>query len=74
MMEPVVNKLEEEYKGRFALVCLDKDKNKELAGRFKARVTPTLVFCDKDGKEVYRHEGVMDKKSILAKLKEAGMT
>jgi thioredoxin 1 len=73
MMQPVMYKLEAEYKGRFALVCLDKDKNKELSEKFKARVTPTLVFCDKDGKEIYRHEGVMNKKSILDKLQKAGM-
>ena len=73
MMEPLLQKLEAEYRGRFALVCLDKDKNKDLAARFNARVTPTMVFFDKDGREVYRHEGVMDKNDVLATLKKAGM-
>jgi len=73
MMEPVLKKVEDEYKGKFALVCLDKDKNKDIAGKFKARVTPTLIFFDKDGKETHRHEGVMDKNEIVATLRKAGM-
>jgi len=36
-------------------------------------VIPTLVFFDGNGKEVFRHIGVLEKEKIIAKLKEIGM-
>ena len=73
MMKPVFEKLERDYRGRFALVCVDKDKDAPIAAKFNARVTPTLIFFDSAGKEVHRHEGVMDRKSVLSVLEKAGM-
>jgi thioredoxin 1 len=31
---------------------------------------PTQIFYDKQGEEVYRHIGFLDKKSMVAKLEE----
>jgi thioredoxin 1 len=74
MMRPVFEKLEQDYRGRFALLCVDKDKDAPIVTKLKARVTPTLIFFDSEGNEVYRHEGVMDRKSVLSVLVEkAGM-
>ena len=71
-MAPILNELKEEYAGRAAVITIDYTKEAQLAARFNPRVTPTLILFDRDGKEVKRHEGVTDKKSIVAMLNKAG--
>ena len=73
MMAPILKELEEEYKGRAAIVFIDVWKNKEEGKRFGIRSIPTQIFYDKSGKEIFRHEGFFDKKQIVAVLKEAGV-
>ena len=74
MMAPILASLEKEYKDRAAIVFIDvwQKENKKYVERFKIRGIPTQIFFDKDGKEVYRHVGFMNKKSIIEKLKELG--
>ncbi len=38
------------------------------ARRFRIRAIPTQVFFDRNGREVARHEGFMDKKTLAAQL------
>ena len=73
MMAPILEKLEKEYKGRAAIVFLDVWENDEPAYRFRIRAIPTQIFFDKQGKEVYRHEGFMSEKDIVALLKKLGV-
>ena len=73
MMAPIMKELEEEYKGKAAIIFIDVSKNPEQAARFAIRAIPTQIFYDKDGKVVQRHEGFMDKKSIVAVLQELGV-
>ena len=71
MMAPIMKELEEEYKGKAAIIFIDVWKNREQGPRFGIRAIPTQIFYDKDGKEVQRHEGFMDKKSIVAVWKNS---
>ena len=75
MMAPILESLEKEYKGRAAIVFIDvwQAENKKYVGKFGIKAIPTQIFFDKDGKEVYRHTGFLDKKSIEQKLKELGV-
>jgi thioredoxin 1 len=66
--------LEKAYKGRAAVVFIDIWKQPEYAKKFGVRAIPTQIFFDKDGKEVFRHMGFMDKKSIIEKMKELGIS
>ena len=68
MMAPILAELEKEYKGKAAVVFLDVRENNEAARRFGIRAIPTQIFFDKNGKEISRHEGFLDKKSISAQL------
>jgi len=52
---------------------IDIYKYQDLAREYKVQVIPTLVFFDGNGKEVFRHIGVLEKEKIIAKLKEIGM-
>jgi thioredoxin len=73
MMAPIMESLEKEYKGRAAIIFIDVRENREQGQRFGIRSIPTQIFYDKDGKEVYRHEGFLNKDSIIAKLEELGV-
>ena len=73
MMAPIMKELEEEYKGKAAIIFIDVSKNRDQGTKFGIRAIPTQIFYDKDGKEVQRHEGFMDKKSIVAVLQKLGV-
>lgn len=72
MMAPILDELKEEYKGRAEVIFIDVwDKaNSGKAEAFKIMAIPTQIFYDRHGKEVFRHLGFFDKKSIAAKLEE----
>jgi thioredoxin 1 len=75
MMAPIMEELEKEYHetGRAAIFFIDVWKNREEGKKFGIRSIPTQIFYNQDGKEVYRHEGFMDKKAIVAKLESLGV-
>ncbi len=75
MMAPIMEELEKEYheSGRAAIIFIDVWKNRDQGRKFGIRSIPTQIFYDKDGKEVYRHEGFMDKAQIVAMLQKMGV-
>ena len=73
MMAPILEELEKEYKDRAAIVFIDVWQNPEEGRKYRIRSIPTQIFYDKEGKEVYRHEGFFDKASIVAKLEQLGV-
>lgn len=73
MMLPILQDLQEEYKGRAIIKIVDIRYDPEPARVYKIRLIPTQIFFDATGKEVYRHEGFMDKESIEQKLQEIGV-
>jgi thioredoxin 1 len=73
MMAPILEEVKAEYKGKAAIVFLDVWKNPAPAKQFKIRVIPTQIFFNEKGEEVLRHEGFMDKKTIVATLAKLGV-
>jgi thioredoxin 1 len=73
MMAPILAKMEKQYEGKAAIVFIDVWKHNEQAGRFGIRAIPTQIFFNEDGKEIYRHVGFMDEKSIINQLKKMGV-
>lgn len=66
MMAPIIAELQKEYDGRASIIFIDVWENREQAKRFGIRGIPTQIFYDKEGHEVWRHVGFLDKKSIVA--------
>jgi thioredoxin 1 len=64
MMTPILEELEKQYKDRAAIVFIDVWKRPDQTPLFGIKAIPTQIFYDKNGKEVRRHEGFMDKQSI----------
>jgi len=72
-LRPVLKEISKEYIEKASILVIDVYKYQELARQYKIMAVPTLVFFDSEGKEVFRHMGIMDKETIVAKLKEIGM-
>ncbi len=73
MMAPIIEDLKNEYQGRASIIFIDVWENKDQARRFGIRGIPTQIFYDKNGREVSRHVGFLDKKSIVAALENLGV-
>jgi thioredoxin 1 len=73
MMAPIMEELEKEYKGRAAIIFIDVWENPSEGKKFAIRSIPTQIFYDRDGKEIKRHEGFIDKKAIVAELEKLGV-
>jgi len=72
-MAPILKELTEEYKGKAIVEVIDLRERPEAAQEYKVRVIPTQVFFDKNGAEVWRHEGFLPKDQIVAKFQELGV-
>lgn len=73
MMAPIMKEVEAEYRGRAAIVFIDVWKNKGMDKKFGIRTIPTQIFYDHTGKEVFRHEGFLDKSNIIKALAKLGV-
>ena len=68
MMAPILEELEQQYKGKAAIVFIDVWKDEDQGKRFGISMIPTQIFFDRDGKEVYRHTGFLEKQAIIDRL------
>jgi thioredoxin 1 len=73
MMAPVLKELKKEYAGRMEVEFIDVWKDPKAGKAYKINLIPTQIFFDATGKELFRHEGFLSKKDILAKWKELGV-
>jgi thioredoxin 1 len=72
-MKPILDELKVEYEGRAIVKIIDLRYEPQEAKKYGIRLIPTQIFLDAEGKEIYRHEGFMDKQSIKAKFAEMGV-
>lgn len=68
-MEPVLDELTKEYKGKVDVevvnVYKDQEKTAEYNEKHPIRVIPTQILFDANGKEVWSHEGFIPKEDII---------
>ena len=74
LMAPIMEKVEKKYRGKAAVILIDVRKNQEPIKRFGIRAIPTQIFFDKQGKEVYRHEGFMSEAEIDQVFQNMGVS
>jgi thioredoxin 1 len=74
LMAPIMGKVEKKYKGRAAVILIDVRKNQEPIKRFGIRAIPTQIFFDKQGREIYRHEGFMSEAEIDQVFRNMGVS
>lgn len=73
MMAPIIEELEKEYQGKAAIVFIDVWENPSAGNKFGIQVIPTQIFYTAEGREVLRHQGFLDKDSIVAELRKLGV-
>lgn len=73
MMAPILVELAKEYEGKAAIIFIDVWQQRDQAVKFKIKAIPTQIFFDKNGKEVERHTGFLDKKGIIERLRKLGV-
>ena len=72
MMKPIIDELQQEYKGKANILLIEIYEQRSLAAQYGIRAIPTQVFFDRAGKEAWRHQGFLPKEDIVKKLKELG--
>lgn len=66
-LEPILEKLSEEYQGRLVITRIDVDANPVIPGRFQVMGIPTLILFIQ-GKPVERLSGFMPRERLLQKI------
>lgn len=73
MMKPVLDEVAREYDGKLLVKILEIDQYRDLMKQFGIHLIPTQIFIDSKGKILVRHEGFMDKASIVKALSQMGV-
>ena len=73
MMKPIVEELQDEYRGRANILLIEIYDYRKLAAQYGVRAIPTQIFFDAEGKETWRHEGFLSKEEIVKQLDELGV-
>ncbi len=68
MLAPVLKEVKDELGEQVKIVKIDVDKNQPLASKYQVRGVPTMVLF-KDGKQVWRQSGVLQKNDIVSVIK-----
>jgi rhodanese-related sulfurtransferase len=67
-MEPVLKKVTEKNKGKFTLVKVDGGRDQDILQAYKVTALPVFIVF-KNGKQVWRKDGVTTEKEIAEQLK-----
>ena len=69
-MKPVVDELENELMDQLLILRLNiqEDVGRELAPLYGFEFTPTFIFFDRDGNELWRQEGGLDTQRVRESL------
>jgi thioredoxin 1 len=72
-MAPILQELSEEYKGRVIVRIIEIYDERELTRANRIRLIPTQIFFDSKNREIFRHEGFMDKEQIKKIFQKVGV-
>ncbi|MGB7054402.1 MAG: thioredoxin family protein [bacterium] len=73
MMQPILEKLERDFKGKASVLILDIREYSALSQKYGITLIPTQIFFDAGGEEVFRHQGFMPEEDIVSQLKKMGV-
>ena len=66
-MAPIVDELDKENVGKVEVIRVDVDKSREVAKHYGIQGVPVFILY-KNGKEVWRHSGVMEKEALQLEM------
>ncbi|WP_025743261.1 thioredoxin [Aquimarina pacifica] len=68
MLAPILKQVKDELGDAIKIVKIDVDKNQPLATTYAVRGVPTMILF-KNGKQLWRQSGVLQKNELLSVLK-----
>jgi len=68
MLAPILKQVKDELGEDVKIIKIDVDKNQPLANTYQVRGVPTMLLF-KDGKQVWRQSGVLQKNDIVSVIK-----
>lgn len=68
-MTPIIEELEEEYKGKYKFAKINVDEARELAIKYSVSSVPTFIFI-KNGQVTGKETGQMSKEELQTKIDE----
>jgi thioredoxin 1 len=71
-MTPVLSKLQSGYARDFRVQYINVDKAGASAAKYRVRAIPTVIFCNGQGQELYRHVGYCSEDDIISLWKQLG--
>jgi len=74
MMAPIIEELKIQYSGKADILFIDVWKDPVQAKVYGIQTIPTQIFFDRNGREVFRNIGFMDKKRIVDILTKLGVS
>jgi thioredoxin-like negative regulator of GroEL len=72
-MIEVMKKVEANHKDNIQVIKIDVFQDKKSTEPFNIRAIPTQIVRDKNGKEIYRHEGFISYEALTAQLAKLGI-
>ncbi|WP_081208320.1 thioredoxin [Salegentibacter sediminis] len=68
MLAPILKDVKAELGDQVKIVKIDVDRNQELAAKYQVRGVPTMILY-KNGKQLWRQSGVLQKHQITEVIK-----
>ena len=74
-MQPIMASIAKKYGEQIKVVFYDvwQAEQKHYADQYGIKLIPTQVFLDRDGREIFRHEGFFPEKEIDRLLQKRGL-
>ena len=70
MLGPILKQVKDQLGDEVAIIKIDVDKNQPLAAKYQVRGVPTMLLF-KNGKQVWRQSGVVQKDEIINVIKSS---
>jgi len=67
---PILEQVKDDMGDDVKIIKIDVDKNQPLAAKYQVRGVPTMILY-KEGKQVWRQSGVVQKSDIIKTIKSA---
>jgi len=67
-LAPILEQVKDELEDTVKIIKIDVDKNQPLATKYQVRGVPTMLLF-KDGKQVWRQSGVLQKDDLVQIIK-----
>ena len=67
-LAPILEQVKSDLGEQIKIVKINVDKNQPLAAKYQVRGVPTMLLF-KDGKQLWRQSGVLQKKDIIQVIK-----